>query len=55
MSGGSSREALWSWHTPGERRRRLFGTLAVALGLVASVWPAIIASTKPVVSSLRQA
>jgi putative ABC transport system permease protein len=27
--------------------------LAVILGLIASVWPAIVASTKPVVSSLR--
>lgn len=29
--------------------------LAVLLGLIASVWPAILAATKPVVSSLRQA
>ncbi|GHC00384.1 ABC transporter permease [Cerasicoccus arenae] len=28
--------------------------LAITLGLIASVWPAIVASTKPVVSSLRQ-
>jgi len=29
--------------------------LAVALGLIGSVWPAVIASTKPVVTSLREA